>query len=139
MESRQQINNRVLVIMAKAPKPGMVKTRLAQSLPMAAVTQLYRCLLHDTIELARSLAGVQVAIVCPAADVEDLERFAGNDVRVVAQKGEGLAAGLTSAFARFAFLIQDTVQSADRATIDAFVQQCRVDLCRRTVLKPLGM
>jgi uncharacterized protein len=91
-----------LVIMAKAPKPGMVKTRLAQSLPVAAVTDLYRCLLRDTIELAQSLAGVQVAIVCPAADVEALERFSGNDVHVVAQSGEGLAAGLTSAFAHFA-------------------------------------
>jgi len=50
-----------LVIMAKAPKPGMVKTRLAQSLPLAAVVELYRCLLDDTMALARSLDDVQVA------------------------------------------------------------------------------
>jgi len=40
------------VIMAKAPRPGMVKTRLARSLPVSTVTALYRCLLDDTISLA---------------------------------------------------------------------------------------
>ena len=41
--------NRTLVIMAKAPRPGAVKTRLAQSLFVEAVTELYRCLLDDTL------------------------------------------------------------------------------------------
>lgn len=91
-----------LVIMAKAPKPGMVKTRLAQSLPLPAVTALYRCLLDDTMALAQSLGTVEVAIVCPGSDVDELTCLAGDAVRVVAQKGEGLAAGLTSVFAHFA-------------------------------------
>ena len=95
-------SDRTLVIMAKAPKPGMVKTRLAQSLPVTAVTELYRCLLDDTIGLARSLQDVEVAIMCPTSDVEDLSRVAGDGMRVVAQTGEGLAAGLTSVFAHFA-------------------------------------
>jgi len=34
---------RMLVVMAKAPRPGSVKTRLTQSLPVEAVTELYRC------------------------------------------------------------------------------------------------
>jgi uncharacterized protein len=89
------------VVMAKAPKPGMVKTRLAQCLPPQAVTALYRCLLEDTLALAQSLNHVEVAIMCPAADVEELARLAGSAVRVVAQKGEGLAAGLTSVFRHF--------------------------------------
>jgi uncharacterized protein len=93
---------RTLVVMAKAPRPGMVKTRLAQSLPVEAVTELYRCLLDDTMALARSLDTVEVAIMCPAADVEELTRLAQSVVCVVAQKGEGLAAGLTSVFAHFA-------------------------------------
>lgn len=90
-----------LVIMAKAPRLGMVKTRLTPELSATAVTDLYRCLLQDTIALAQSLAGVQVAIMCPASDVEDLALLAGNSIRVVAQTGEGLAAGLTSVFAQF--------------------------------------
>ena len=94
----------VLVIMAKAPRPGAVKTRLAASLSPAAVTAFYCCLLDDTLALARSLkvGNVEVAIMCPDSDVKELAQLAGSDVSVVAQKGEGLAAGLTSVFAHFA-------------------------------------
>ena len=94
----------MLVIMAKAPKPGTVKTRLAQSLPVEAVTDLYRCLLDDTMALARSLGGVEIAIMCPASDVEELTPLAKGLLDVVAQKGKGLAAGLTSVFEHFAVL-----------------------------------
>lgn len=90
-----------LVIMAKAPKPGNVKTRLVPCLPSQAVTELYRCLLDDTMALAHSLDKVEVAIMCPASDVDDLTFLAGDAVRVVAQTGKGLAAGLTSVFAHF--------------------------------------
>ena len=69
---------------------------------MAAVTEFYRCLLSDTLTLARSLGNAQVAIMCPAADAAELSQFAGGGVHVVPQKGEGLAAGLTSVFAQFA-------------------------------------
>ena len=95
---------RTLVVMAKAPRPGIVKTRLAQSLSVEAVTELYGCLLDDTLALARSLklGGVEVAIMCPDSDVNELAQLAGNEASVVAQKGEGLAAGLTSVFAYFA-------------------------------------
>jgi uncharacterized protein len=94
-------SDRVLVIMAKAPRPGAVKTRLTSSLPLQAVTAFYRCLLDDTLALVRSLVGVEIAIMCPDSDVNELAGLAGPGVRVVAQKGEGLAAGLTSVFAHF--------------------------------------
>jgi uncharacterized protein len=90
-----------LVIMAKAPRPGTVKTRLARSLPLAEVTDLYRCLLADTIALGKSLDGVQVALMCPEADVEDIAQATGNSIPVVSQNGRGLAAGLTTVFAHF--------------------------------------
>jgi uncharacterized protein len=100
---------RTLVIMAKAPRPGAVKTRLAPSLSPEAVAAFYCCLLDDTLALARSLevVGVEVAIMCPDSDVDELARLAGMQLagkaaNVVAQKGEGLAAGLTSVFAHFA-------------------------------------
>lgn len=93
--------NRTLVIMAKAPKPGTVKTRLADSLPSPAVTALYRCLLEDTLALAASLTSVDIAVMCPESDQAELAHLLGNTVQVVAQKGEGLAAGLTSVFRHF--------------------------------------
>ncbi len=92
---------RTLVIMAKAPKPGMVKTRLAEYLPSPAVTALYRCLLEDTLALATSLTNVEIAVMCPESDQDELAHVLGNTVQVVAQKGEGLAAGLTSVFRDF--------------------------------------
>lgn len=97
----KQYDDRVLVIMAKAPRPGAVKTRLATSLPQQAATAFYRCLLDDTLELARSL-GIEVAVMCPHSDVHELTPIAGPETTVVAQKGDGLAAGLTSVFAHFA-------------------------------------
>lgn len=93
--------SRTLVIMAKAPKPGMVKTRLTQCLPSTAVTALYRCLLEDTMALATSLTDVEIAVMCPKSDQEELVHLLGDTVQVVAQKGEGLAAGLTSVFRHF--------------------------------------
>jgi hypothetical protein len=98
--------NHALVIMAKAPRRGAVKTRLTPSLSTEAVTEFYCCLLEDTLALARSLSltsnDVDVAIMCPDSDVSELAQLAGREVSVVAQNGEGLAAGLTSVFAHFA-------------------------------------
>ena len=94
--------NRTLVIMAKAPRPGAVKTRLANSFPVQAVTELYKCLLNDTIELAQSLDRVEIAIMCPAPDVRDLSLAVAKSVRVVPQTGSGLAAALDSVFTQFA-------------------------------------
>jgi len=80
----------------------MVKTRLASSFPVEVVTEFYRCLLDDTLALGRSLGGVELAVMCPRSDVDELSLLAGNGTRVVEQKGEGLAAGLSSVFAHFA-------------------------------------
>jgi len=98
---RSSASGRVLVIMAKAPRPGTVKTRLAPSLSPEAVTAFYCCLLDDTLALAQSLGDVEVAIMCPDSDVNELAQLTGNEASVVPQKGEGLVAGLTSVFAKF--------------------------------------
>lgn len=92
----------VLVIMAKAPRLGAVKTRLVPNLSPQAVIDFYCCLLEDTLMLGRSLNGIEVAIMCPESDVHELATFAGSGTSVIAQKGEGLAAGLTSVFVHFA-------------------------------------
>ena len=121
---RSSGSDRVLVIMAKAPRPGEVKTRLTSSLSPEAVTGFYCCLLDDTLALARSLklSDVEVAIMCPASDVNELAQLAGaqlanNEASVIAQKGEGLAAGLTSVFAHFA---PDHQKDAHQRRIIAF-------------------
>jgi rSAM/selenodomain-associated transferase 1 len=90
-------HDRVLAIMAKAPRAGHVKTRLASACPSAMVLPLYRALIEDTIALARTV-GAGIAVVCPAGDAEEVGAWLPSDVRVVSQRGEGLADGLASAF-----------------------------------------
>jgi rSAM/selenodomain-associated transferase 1 len=100
--AQSPVSGRTLVIMAKAPRPGAVKTRLTRSFSVETAAELYCCFLEDTIALARSLRDVEVAILCPASDVVELKTFAPGAVEVVPQEGEGLAAGLTFVFSHFA-------------------------------------
>ena len=128
-------SDRVLVIMAKAPRPGAVKTRLAPSLSPEAVSGFYCCLLNDTLALARSVRDVEVAIMCPESDVNELARLSNteassSDVTVVAQTGEGLAAGLTSVFAHFAA----DYQSEDRQRPDRQRESHQRDAHQRRII-----
>lgn len=78
-----------------------MKTRLSEILPSPAVTALYRCLLEDTLGLAKALPNVEVVVMCPEADEEELAEWLGDSIRIVEQNGNGLAAGLDSVFRRF--------------------------------------
>lgn len=92
--------DRVLAIMAKAPRVGHVKTRLASVCPQGGVIQLYRALIEDTIALGRT-AGATIAVICPEGDAEELIAWLPQDVSVEAQRGHGLAEGLESVFEIF--------------------------------------
>jgi hypothetical protein len=59
-------------------------------------------LLNDTIAMAQTLDQAEIAIMCPASDVEDLSIAVANAIRVVPQTGNGLAAALDSVFEQFA-------------------------------------
>jgi len=88
-----------LVIMAKAPRAGRVKTRLEPAVPPDALVALYRCLIEDTVALARRVRVPRIAIVSPRGDGGDVARWL--DIEVVEQEGNGLAAGLASVFRLF--------------------------------------
>lgn len=125
------VTDRTLVIMAKAPRLGSVKTRLAESLSLQAVTELYRCLLNDTIALAQALDHVEIAIMCPASDVEDLSRAVAKTVRIVPQTGQGLAAALASVFRHFATGHQQVIAfNSDSPHLPASVLQTAFDVVR---------
>jgi uncharacterized protein len=100
--SHSSASNRTIVIMAKAPRIGGVKSRLTQTLAPSDVLELYQCFLDDTVALAQSLQDVDISMMCPSGDVEDLSVAMGERVNVVPQNGEGLAAALTSVFDHFA-------------------------------------
>jgi hypothetical protein len=99
-ERREADARRALVVMAKAPRDGHAKTRLDGVVPAGEVARLSDCLLRDTLDLSRSLAGVHVAVMCPSEDVAALAATLPG-VDVVGQDGAGLAAALTSAFRHF--------------------------------------
>jgi len=93
--------DRVLVVMAKAPRPGRVKTRLAASYPVERIVDLYRCLLGDTLALACALPHTTVAVMVPPDDVDDLRPLLPDGVALATQSGTGLAAALGSVFRTF--------------------------------------
>jgi uncharacterized protein len=93
---------RVVVIMAKAPRPSHVKTRLLPHMSADQAAALYRCLLEDTLALVGRLRRVRIAIMCPPEDRAAFGRLVGPHIQVASQTGDGLAAGLTSAFRDFA-------------------------------------
>jgi rSAM/selenodomain-associated transferase 1 len=90
-------DDRVLAIMMKAPRQGCVKTRLATVYSAEQILTLYRALVEDTIDLARVM-GVRTVAICPADDGPALSMWLPRDVAVLAQRGEGLGAGLRSTF-----------------------------------------
>lgn len=90
-----------VVVMAKAPREGFVKTRLAGAYPARDLVQLADCMLRDTLALVRQLSRVHVAVMCPSEDVAIIETHVPEGVQVAGQRGLGLAAGLASAFERF--------------------------------------
>jgi glycosyltransferase A (GT-A) superfamily protein (DUF2064 family) len=57
-------------------------------------------MIEDTLDLARSVSTDAFAIVCPSSDVADLAGWLPS-IEIVGQQGEGLAAGLLSAFRIF--------------------------------------
>lgn len=90
-----------VVVMAKAPREGFVKTRLTGAYPTRDVVQLAECMLRDTLTLAQKLSRCHVAVMCPSEDVADIQARVPAGIQVVGQSGNGLAAALASAFEQF--------------------------------------
>jgi rSAM/selenodomain-associated transferase 1 len=90
-----------VVVMAKAPREGSVKTRLIGAYAPGEVARLSECMLVDTMALVQAIRGVHVAVVCPPEDVADIETRLPAGVEVVGQRGTGLASALASAFEQF--------------------------------------
>ncbi|MEP6593162.1 MAG: TIGR04282 family arsenosugar biosynthesis glycosyltransferase [Acidobacteriota bacterium] len=91
----------MLVIMAKAPQPGRVKTRMTPPLTPQRAAELYSSMLADTVRLAHG-AGVRVAAMVPPSDAAEVAALLKPGVEVVAQSGHGLADALSTVFEAFA-------------------------------------
>ena len=91
----------VVIVFAKAPRPGQVKTRMAPPLTNEQAAELYAHLLDDVLELtvhaARSTGLEPVLAVHPPEACDELERRAPAGYRVVPQRGDDLAARMSAA------------------------------------------
>jgi glycosyltransferase A (GT-A) superfamily protein (DUF2064 family) len=94
--------NAALLIVAKAPVPGLAKTRIAATVGPEAAADLAAAALLDTLDVARSCdANVVVAIT---GDLDSAARSheisdALADLTVIDQRGDGLAERLANAHA----------------------------------------
>lgn len=90
----------IVVVFARAPEPGAVKTRLTAFLRAAEAADLHRALLLDTVEAAES-SGAEVAIAfTPQAARRELERLLGRHRRLLPQGPGDLGRRLAYGFER---------------------------------------
>jgi rSAM/selenodomain-associated transferase 1 len=92
-----------VLVTAKAPRPGHVKTRMCPPLGLATAARFAEAFLTDVLQSARA-ADPGAGLLCPSGDAADLSaRFPG--VEIVEQEGGGLADALAGAAATGAVLV----------------------------------
>lgn len=115
----------VLLVFAKVPRPGHVKTRLTPVLTPAEAAQLYEAFLTDALALYDTLdVAVRLYLAPPLPD--DRPAWVPDGIPVHAQAGDGLGARMLQAF-RDAFADgydRAAVVGTDHPTLPAaFVRQ----------------
>jgi uncharacterized protein len=88
--------NYAIIIMAKVPEAGKVKTRLQPFLTPAQSAELADCLLQDTINKAKSFRNKLIIAYSPPEKSNFFERF--DDLNLVVQIGENLGERMFNAF-----------------------------------------
>ena len=92
--------SRALIVVGKAPQPGVTKTRLTPPLTPEQAAALYRGFLQDTVALALGLRWERVTVIYPPLPgaQEALAALLPREVMLQPQPGEGLGAALAGAF-----------------------------------------
>ncbi len=88
-----------LLIFAKRPIPGLVKTRLTGSLTREEAAELYRCMLLDTLAKTGSLVDMDSFIFYePSADAAPYFREIAGEMAIIPQEGKDLGERMANAF-----------------------------------------
>jgi rSAM/selenodomain-associated transferase 1 len=88
-----------LVVMAKAPVPGQVKTRLVPPLSPEEAAELSRCLLLDQLEALKSFHGADRFLAyAPAGAAPLFQELGCSEFVCFAQRGENLGARMHGLF-----------------------------------------
>jgi glycosyltransferase A (GT-A) superfamily protein (DUF2064 family) len=86
-------------IMAKAPRAGHAKTRLARAVSPEVAADLYYHFLLDTVAVVARVPDVAAVLICPPGDGRDLRRL-DLGLPVVEQPAPGLMQGLAFGIGR---------------------------------------
>jgi rSAM/selenodomain-associated transferase 1 len=94
--------SRALLVFAKTPKPGKVKTRLLAAVPAEVAAALHEACIADTLQLANQVRGCDVFVFAAGGTGYFLglvkKRGNGAGVRVLPQRGAELGARMENAF-----------------------------------------
>lgn len=89
----------LLVVVAKAPVPGEVKTRLCPDLTIGEATHLYSCFIQDRIKEIGNLTAMDLAIsYTPEDSKQYFTRFISNGFHLFPQRGKDLGERLSNIF-----------------------------------------
>ena len=89
----------LLVVVAKAPVPGEVKTRLCPDLTIGEATNLYRCFIQDRIKEIGNLTAMDLAIsYTPEDSKQYFTRFITAGFHLFPQRGKNLGERLSNIF-----------------------------------------
>ncbi len=94
--------SREIVIMAKVPHPGSVKTRLEGVLSPEACAELATAFLKDAAQKALRICERSIIAFFPPTEKVAMSEIVGDEFRLTAQTGETLGDRIVSAF-EFAF------------------------------------
>jgi rSAM/selenodomain-associated transferase 1 len=109
----------LLVVVAKAPVPGKVKTRLYPELAIDEATHLYSCFIQDRIEEIGNLRAVDLAIsYTPEDSKQYFTRFISNGFQLFPQRGKDLGERLSNIFEDKLAEAYDAVSIIDSDTPD---------------------
>lgn len=136
MNARSRSAN-ALVIFARTPVPGEVKTRLAADVGLERALEAYRELTELTLKVARQVRKCEVVVCFTPADAEGAMRdWLGDEVRYEPQSagdlGERMAHAIRARLAEGAqrvVVVGTDCPGLDRRTLDrAFEALARVDV-----------
>ncbi|MBI4822354.1 MAG: TIGR04282 family arsenosugar biosynthesis glycosyltransferase [Deltaproteobacteria bacterium] len=95
------MSRRALVVMAKVPKPGRVKTRMCPPLSFEQAAELYRAFSNDVLDAAeavRAELGCELWVLLAAEDPSELDEVSWPaHVNVRLQEGRGLGSRIQHA------------------------------------------
>lgn len=91
-----------LIVMAKYPEEGKVKTRLSPFLSASQAAQLAMCFLKDTLKKAEKLDTNLIVAYSPPESFSLFSRIVGKSTILIEQAGDNLGERINNAF-KFAF------------------------------------